>query len=104
MISRREFIVTAAAVTFVAPRAAKAQQAARIPSVGILRHGTSDDKAWSIDTLQQGLRDLGYGEGQTIALEYRFSEQVARGQIALRRIDGWRKISAELCQHTAVAA
>ncbi len=29
---------------------------------------------------------------------------VASGQIRLRRIDGWRKITAVLSQHTAVAA
>jgi len=28
---------------------------------------------------------------------------VASGQIKLRKIDGWRKIAAVLCQHTAAA-
>ncbi len=29
---------------------------------------------------------------------------VARGQIKLRRIDGWKKIAAVLSQHTEAAA
>jgi hypothetical protein len=37
------------------------------------------------------------------ALILRFNLMVA-GQITLRRIDGWRKITTVLSQHTAVAA
>jgi len=65
------------------PLAAEAQQAARIPSVGFLRHGASDKTYGSISALRQGLRELGYVEGQTIALEYRFSEQKAETMPAL---------------------
>jgi ABC-type uncharacterized transport system substrate-binding protein len=67
----------------VAPLAAQAQQAARIPSLGILRHGTSDKTGGSIGALRQGMRELGYVEGKTIALEYRFSEQKAEAMPAL---------------------
>jgi putative ABC transport system substrate-binding protein len=60
-----------------------AQQAAKIPSVGILRHGTSDKTVGSIGVLRQGLRELGYVEGQTITLEYRFSGGKAETMPAL---------------------
>ena len=43
--------------------------------MGILRHGPFDKTVGSIGALRQGLRELGYVEGQTIALEYRFSGQ-----------------------------
>jgi putative tryptophan/tyrosine transport system substrate-binding protein len=57
----------------LAPLGGEAQQAARIPSVGILRPGTADPTPISIDAFRQGMRELGYVEGQTIALAYRFS-------------------------------
>jgi ABC-type uncharacterized transport system substrate-binding protein len=69
--------VTLGFALLAAPFGAGAQQAARIPSVGVLRHGPSDKTAGSIGALRQGLRELGYVEGQTIVLEYRFSGQKA---------------------------
>jgi ABC-type uncharacterized transport system substrate-binding protein len=50
------------------PLAVEAQPATKIPRVGLLDYTAS----W--DPLRQGLRDLGYVEGQNIALEYRRSE------------------------------
>jgi putative ABC transport system substrate-binding protein len=52
----------------LAPLASEAQQATKIPRVGLLDYTAF----W--DPLRQGLRDLGYVEGQNIALEYRRSE------------------------------
>jgi putative tryptophan/tyrosine transport system substrate-binding protein len=51
------------------PLAAHAQQrTSKIPRIGII-----DDAAiW--DHFRQGLRDLGYIEGQTVAIEYRSAE------------------------------
>jgi putative ABC transport system substrate-binding protein len=62
---------------FVAPLAAEAQPRSTIPVVGVLApdtpavlaHPTSD-----LSVFRQGLRELGYVEGQTIALTYRFAE------------------------------
>ena len=82
MMDRRAFIATAAGL-LAAPVAAGAQQPARIPSVGILRHSTFDKTVGSIGALREGLRELGYVEGQTIALEYRFSGQKAETMPAL---------------------
>jgi len=45
--------------------AARAQQQGRIPRIGII----DDTPMW--DAFRQGLRDLGYLEGQNIAFEYR---------------------------------
>ncbi len=85
MVTSRLTLMTATLTLgfLAASLAAEAQQAARIPSVGILRHGTSDKTGGSIGALRQGLRELGYVEGQTIALEYRFSGQKAETMPAL---------------------
>jgi putative ABC transport system substrate-binding protein len=72
-MDRRAFLEVMSLALLAAPLAARAQPAARIPAVGILRHGPFDKTVGGIGALRQGLRDLGYVEGQTIALEYRFS-------------------------------
>lgn len=76
-VSRLALMVILIFRLLLAPLAAETQQAARIPSVGILRHGTSDALGTSIEALRQGLRELGDVEGQTIALESRFGAQRA---------------------------
>jgi putative tryptophan/tyrosine transport system substrate-binding protein len=65
-VRRREFI---AAIGSAAawPLSARAQQAAKIPRIGII----DDSPIWN--AFRQGLRDLGYLEGQNIAFEYRYA-------------------------------
>jgi putative ABC transport system substrate-binding protein len=67
-MKRREFITLLGGAA-AWPRAARAQERpSKIPRIGII-----DDAAiW--DHFRQGLRDLGYIEGQTIALEYRSAD------------------------------
>jgi len=50
------------------PLTARAQQAAKIPRIGII----DDAPMWN--AFRQSLRDLGYLEGQNIAFEYRIAE------------------------------
>ena len=71
---RREFItvVGAAAAAAAWPLAARAQQTAKIPRVGFLFYG-SPGPSPEVDAFRQGLRELGYIEGQNIAVEYRFA-------------------------------
>src|SRR5262245_52293017 len=52
------------------PLAARAQQAAKIPRIGIV----DDAPMWQ--SFRQALRELGYIEGQSINYEYRYSEGV----------------------------
>jgi ABC-type uncharacterized transport system substrate-binding protein len=56
----------------LAPLAAEAQPAAKIPRVGLLRPGSPPDPY--VDAFRRGLEDLGYVERQTIAFEYRWAE------------------------------
>src|SRR5216683_1231316 len=67
--NRREFITLMGGAA-AWPRAARAQQGAKIPRIGIL----DDAPMWQ--TFRQALRELGYVEGQTVNYEYRYSEGV----------------------------
>jgi len=49
-------------------------QSRKVPRVGFLAVGSREGRAHLIDGLLQGLRGLGYVEGQNLLIEYRFSE------------------------------
>jgi putative ABC transport system substrate-binding protein len=57
---------------FRTPHAAEAQPLAKMPRVGILALGSPPHRG--VDDLRHGLRDLGYVEGQNLALEIRWVE------------------------------
>ena len=52
---------------------AEAQQPGKVPRMGYLTTGTGRASP-NAEALRQGLRDLGYVEGQNIAIEYRWAE------------------------------
>ena len=52
---------------------AEAQQPKKLPRIGVLSPGFSGPSPL-LDAFRQGLRELGYVEGQNIAFEYRFAE------------------------------
>jgi putative ABC transport system substrate-binding protein len=54
------------------PVAAAAQQAGKVPRIGFLFYG-SPGPSPELDAFRQGLRELGYIEGQNITIEYRFA-------------------------------
>ena len=51
---------------------ADAQQAGRVPKVGFVRSGPPPKNF--VESFQRGLRELGYIEGRTIVVEYRFTD------------------------------
>ena len=53
---------------------AEAQPAARVPKVGLLLPTTAAAAGYNVEALTQGLREAGYVEGKTIALEIRYGE------------------------------
>ena len=71
MSSRRVFLGTMAGGLLIAPRAVRAQPAQTVPIIGILHDKPASPSA-AIRALQEGLRRLGYVQGQTIAFEVRF--------------------------------
>jgi putative ABC transport system substrate-binding protein len=70
---RREFIalVGAAAASVVA---ARAQQSPRLPTVGFLVPGTPESHGKWVAAFVQRLRELGWIEGRTLTIEYRWAE------------------------------
>ena len=52
----------------------EAQQPAKISRIGYLTVGSSSSSPDRIEAFRLGLRDLGYVEGQNIAIEYRYAE------------------------------
>ena len=73
MIERRTFLGTIAGGLLTAPLAAEAQQAGKVYCVGFLWDSPAVFPD-AIEAFRQGLRDLGYVEGRTIVIEYRWAE------------------------------
>jgi len=71
---RREFItlILGAAATWAVT--VRAQQSA-MPGIGYLGTGSAELNAGSLRAFRQGLKEIGYIEGQNLAIEYRWAEQ-----------------------------
>src|SRR5262245_3417822 len=73
MIGRREF-VTLLGGAAAWPLTARAQQATKLPTIGYLGSGTPTIQAQWVAAFVQRLRELGWIEGRTVAIEYRWAE------------------------------
>jgi putative ABC transport system substrate-binding protein len=65
-------VVAVLSLALLAAPLAAGAQVAKVPRIGVLRVGAPPDPA--IEGFRQGLRELGYVEGRTIAIEYRWAE------------------------------
>lgn len=70
---RREFITLIGGAAVVWPFTARAQQPDRPRRIGVLYIGTADAESFKKE-LREGLRELGYVDGQNIAFEFRSAE------------------------------
>ncbi len=70
---RREFIALAGLTTTILPFAARGQQP-KMPVIGFLYAGSPGPFAARLAAFQDGLRQLGYTEGQNVSIEYRWAE------------------------------
>jgi ABC-type uncharacterized transport system substrate-binding protein len=70
-------MLTLALSILAAPLAAESQQAAKIPRIGFLSPSSPADPRTQrfLEAFRQGLRKLGWVEGQQIAIEYRWAEE-----------------------------
>ena len=66
---------------------AQAQQAKKVPRIGYLSSVDRTLESTRSDSFRQALRDLGYIEGQSIAVEYRYAEG---------KVDRFPELMAEL--------
>jgi putative ABC transport system substrate-binding protein len=74
VIDRRTFLAGTGAVLLAVPLAAEAQQAGKIYKIGILTADLSQGSRGGPKSFLQGLHDLGYVEGRSFVMEYRFAE------------------------------
>jgi putative ABC transport system substrate-binding protein len=56
------------------PFAAGAQQPTTMPMIGLINAGVPDSAAYRMTDFQQGLNDVGYVEGQSVTIQYRWAE------------------------------
>jgi putative ABC transport system substrate-binding protein len=87
-VKRRAFIALLGGAA-AWPLAARAQQAARLPTVGYL--GTAAASAWAPWTAAfvQRLHELGWIDGRTVAIQYRWADG---------RAERWAEFAAELAR------
>ena len=68
------FLWLLTAILLVLIHRADAQQPAKIPRIGLLNAASLSAIATRLETFRQGLRELGYVEGETIVIEHRSAE------------------------------
>jgi putative ABC transport system substrate-binding protein len=73
-MKRREFITLLGGATATWPLAARAQQPAKLPTVGFLVAGTPESHGKWVAAFVKRLSELGWIEGRTVAIEYRWAE------------------------------
>jgi putative ABC transport system substrate-binding protein len=73
-VKRREFITLLGGTAVAWPLAARAQQPGKPPTIGFMGSTTASGAAqWGASFVQR-LRELGWVEGQNLAIEYRWAE------------------------------
>jgi putative tryptophan/tyrosine transport system substrate-binding protein len=72
-LKRREFI-TLLGGSAAWPLAARAQQAKKLPKIGFLGSGTAAAQGQWVAAFLQRLRELGWIEGRSLTIEYRWAE------------------------------
>src|SRR5215510_13932675 len=74
-MQRRSFITFLGGMTAALPLAARAQPGGKVPTIGFVGSGTSSTQGPTMAApFNKRLRELGWIEGRTIVIEYRWIE------------------------------
>jgi putative tryptophan/tyrosine transport system substrate-binding protein len=100
-IGRRKFLATLGGAAAL-PLAAKAQQAGKLPTIGYLGSATPATQGQWVAAFVQRLREVGWIEGRTIAIEYRWAEGRAERAAEIAAEFDRRKVDVIVTSGTAV--
>ena len=92
--STRWQVIIVSSLLFAVCNSIQAQQSAKIPRIGVLVTAPAANATPRIQALQQGLHELGYYEGKSIFIEYRYAE--GKQETLLERIDELIRLNLEL--------
>jgi len=73
-VKRREFITLLGSAAAACPLEARAQQAGGTVKIGLLWPGDAPPVSPRMESFRQGLRALGFVDGQNIAIELRYAQ------------------------------
>ena len=72
------------ALLFALCHPAEAQQPKKVPRIGYLSSSDPASESTRFEAIRRALRELGYIEGQNIAIEYRYAEGKGDRVLSLR--------------------
>jgi putative ABC transport system substrate-binding protein len=73
-MTRKITVLTLCAMLFALSSSAQAQQPGKVPRIGFLAASPPAALSDRVQAFRQGLRELGYVEGKTIVIEYRYGD------------------------------
>jgi putative tryptophan/tyrosine transport system substrate-binding protein len=73
-VNRRAFLRAVPLLLLASPRAGEAEQAGKVSRIMFLGASSAAMESDRVGLFRQGLRDLGYIEGQNVVIEYRWAE------------------------------
>ena len=73
-MTKKIILLTLCSLLLAPCSAVKAQQPKKVPRIGYLSPGSAATDSTRSEAIRLALRDLGYVEGQNIAIEYRYAE------------------------------